>query len=79
MSKFNAGDKVMMMDDKLHAGQLIKYYPANGSIGVVVQYSLRDESALVDWGKDSGVNCNLHGEYVWWCNEKRLKKVNANI
>ena len=74
MSEFKVGDKVMMIDDELHAYSSI-YYPAKGSIGVVVQYSLRDEVALVDWGKDSGVDCNIHGEYAWWCGEKRLEKI----
>lgn len=73
----NVGDEVMMMEDELHA-KYPENYPAKGSIGVVVEYSLRDETALVDWGQDSGVNCNLHGKYTWWCGEKRLAKVNAN-
>lgn len=77
MSEFNAGDKVMMMAEELHADDSM-YYPTKGSIGVVVKYSLRDESALVDWGQDSGVDCNLYGKYAWWCSEKRLEKVNAN-
>ena len=74
---FNVGDEVMMIEDELHA-KYPENYPAKGSIGVVVEYSLRDETALVDWGQDSGVNCNLHGKYTWWCGEKRLAKVNAN-
>ena len=73
----NVGDEVMMIEDELHA-KYPENYPAKGSIGVVVEYSLRDETALVDWGQDSGVNCNLHGKYTWWCGEKRLAKVNAN-
>lgn len=73
----NVGDEVMMMENEFHA-KYPENYPAKGSIGVVVQYSLRDEMALVDWGQDSGVNCNLHGKYTWWCGEKRLAKVNAN-
>lgn len=73
----NVGDEVMMIDEKHHAYNP-ECYPAKGSIGVVVQYSLRDETALVDWGQDSGVNCNLNGKYTWWCGEKRLAKVNAN-
>ena len=75
---FNAGDKVMMMDEKAHAICPISY-PTKGTIGVVVDYSLRDENALVDWGQDSGVDCNLHGDYVWGCSEKRLEKVSANV
>lgn len=74
----NVGDEVMMMENELHT-KYPENYPAKGSIGVVVQYSPRDEMALVDWGKDSGVDCNLHGEYAWWCSEKRLGKVNANV
>lgn len=74
---FNAGDKVMMIEDGLHA-KYPENYPAKGSIGVVVQYSPCDEIALVDWGQDSGVNSNLEGKYAWWCDEKRLAKVNAN-
>lgn len=73
----NVGDKVMMMDEEAHASCPISY-PTKGTIGVVVDYSLRDENALVDWGQDSGVDCNLHGDYVWWCSEKRLEKVSAN-
>ena len=73
----NVGDEVMMIEDELHA-KYPENYPAKGSIGVVVEYSLRDETALVDWGQDSGVNCNFHGKYTWWCGEKRLAKVNAN-
>lgn len=73
----NVGDKVMMIEDEPHAF-CPDGYPTKGTIGVVVRYSLRDETALVDWGKDSGVDCNLHGEYAWWCGEKRLEKVNAN-
>lgn len=73
----NVGDKVMMMENEFHT-KYPENYPAKGSIGVVVQYSLRDETALVDWGQDSGVNCNLNGKYTWWCGEKRLAKVNAN-
>ncbi len=37
-----------------------------------------DETALIDWGKDSGVDYNPDGEYAWWCGEKRLEKVDAN-
>lgn len=73
----NVGDEVMMMEKEPHAYNP-EYYPMKGSIGVVVKYSLRDENALVDWGQDSGVNCNLNGKYTWWCGEKRLAKVNAN-
>ena len=73
----NIGDEVMMMENEFHT-KYPENYPAKGSIGVVVQYSLRDETALVDWGQDSGVNCNLNGKYTWWCGEKRLAKVNAN-
>lgn len=74
---FDIGDEVMMIDDELHAYSPI-YYPAKGSIGVVVQYSSCDETALVDWGQDSGVDLNDNNEYAWWCGEKRLAKVNAN-
>lgn len=73
----NVGDEVMMIEDELHA-KYPENYPAKSSIGVVVQYSPRDKMALVDWGQDSGVNCNLHDKYTWWCGEKRLAKVNAN-
>lgn len=74
---FDVGDEVMMIDDEFHA-KFPENYPAKGSIGVVVQYSLRDEMALVDWGQDSGVDLNGNNEYAWWCGEKRLAKVNAN-
>lgn len=77
MSELNVGDEVMMMEEELHA-KFPENYPAKGSIGVVVQYSLRDEIALVDWGQDSGVDLNDNNEYAWWCGEKRLAKVNAN-
>lgn len=74
---FNIGDEVMMIDEKRHAYNP-ECYPAKGSIGVVVEYSPCDETALVDWGQDSGVDSNLDGEYAWWCGEQRLAKVNAN-
>lgn len=74
---FNIGDEVMMIDEKHHAYNP-ECYPAKGSIGVVVEYSPCDETALVDWGQDSGVDSNLDGEYAWWCGEQRLAKVNAN-
>ena len=74
---FNAGDKVMMMDGKAHA-LCPDTYPPKGTIGVVVNYSLRDETALVNWGKGSGVEPNDEDEYAWWCGEKRLEKVSAN-
>ena len=74
---FNVGDEVMMIDEKHHAYNP-ECYPAKGSIGVVVEYSPCDETALVDWGQDSGVDSNLDGEYAWWCGEQRLAKVNAN-
>lgn len=74
---FNAGDKVMMMDEKAHAS-CPDNYPPKGTIGVVVNYSLRDETALVNWGKGSGVEPNGEDEYAWWCGEKRLEKVSAN-
>lgn len=73
----NVGDEVMMIDEKHHAYNP-KCYPAKGSIGVVVEYSPCDETALVDWGQDSGVDSNLDGEHAWWCGEQRLAKVNAN-
>lgn len=73
----NVGDEVMMIEDELHA-KYPENYPAKGSIGVVVEYSPHDETALVDWGQDSGVDSNLEGKYAWWCGEKRLAKVNAN-
>lgn len=73
----NVGDEVMMIEDELHA-EYPENYPAKGSIGVVVEYLLGDEIALVDWGQDSGVDLNDRDEYAWWCGEKRLAKVNAN-
>lgn len=73
----NVGDEVMMIEDEPHAYNPM-YYPAKGSIGVVARYLPNDEMALVDWGQDSGVDSNTHGEYAWWCGEKRLEKVNAN-
>lgn len=73
----NVDDEVMMIEDGLHA-KYPENYPAKGSIGVVVQYSPCNETALVDWGQDSGVDSNLEGKYAWWCGEKRLAKVNAN-
>lgn len=73
----NVGDKVMMMDEKAHAS-CPDNYPPKGTIGVVVNYSLRDETALVNWGKGSGVEPNDEDEYAWWCGEKRLEKVSAN-
>lgn len=73
----NVGDEVMMMENESHAYNP-EYYPAKGSIGIVVEYSSCDETALVDWGQDSGVDSNLDGEYAWWCGEQRLAKVNAN-
>lgn len=75
---FNAGDKVMMMDEKAHAS-CPDNYPPKGTIGVVVAYSLRDEVALVNWGKGSGVEPNDKDEYTWWCGKKRLEKVSANV
>lgn len=75
---FNAGDKVMMIDEEAHAS-CPDNYPPKGTIGVVVAYSLRDETALVNWGKGSGVNPNVKDDYAWWCNEKRLEKVSANV
>ena len=77
MSELNVGDEVMMIDEKHHAYNPM-CYPAKGSIGVVVEYSPCDETALVDWGQDSGVDSNFNGEYAWWCGEQRLAKVNAN-
>lgn len=74
---FNVGDEVMMMEDEPHT-KFPENYPAKGSIGVVVEYSPSDETALVDWGQDSGVDLNDRDEYTWWCGEKRLAKVNAN-
>ncbi len=73
----NVGDEVMMIDENYHAYNPM-CYPAKDSIGVVVEYSLCDETALVDWGQDSGVDSNYNGEYAWWCGEQRLVKVNAN-
>ena len=77
MSELNVGDEVMMMEDMPHA-KFPENYPAKGSIGVVVEYSSCDGTALVDWGQDSGVDLNDNNEYAWWCGEKRLAKVNAN-
>lgn len=73
----NVGDEVMMIEDEPHAYNP-ECYPIKGSIGVVVWYSPDDETALIDWGQDSGVDLNEHDEYAWWCGEKRLAKVNAN-
>lgn len=50
---FNVGDEVMMMEKEPHA-KFPENYPAKGSIGVVVEYSLCDETALVDWGSRFG-------------------------
>lgn len=77
MSKLNVGDEVMMIEDEPHT-KFPENYPAKGSIGVVVEYSPDDGTALVDWGKDSGVDLNDNNEYAWWCGKKRLAKVNAN-
>ncbi len=73
----NVGDEVMMMEKEPHAYNP-ECYPIKGSIGVVVWYSPDDETALIDWGQDSGVDLNEHDEYAWWCGEERLTKVNAN-
>lgn len=79
MSEFNVGDEVMMVKDELHA-EHPEYYPTKGSIGVVmIQYSSHNETALIDWGQDSGVNYNIaYDAYAHWCSVKRLEKVNAN-
>lgn len=77
MSELNVGDEVMMINDELHA-ESPENYPAKGSIGVVVWYSPRDTIALIDWGQDSGVDRNLHGEYACWCSVRDFAKVNAN-
>ena len=77
MSKLNVGDEVMMIEGEPHT-KFPENYPAKGSIGVVVEYSPDDGTALVDWGKDSGVDLNDNNEYAWWCGKKRLAKVNAN-
>lgn len=77
MSELNVGDEVMMINDELHA-ECPENYPAKGSIGVVVWYSPRDTIALIDWGQDSGVDRNLHGEYACWCSVRYFAKVNAN-
>ena len=77
MSKFNVGDKVMMMD-KFHASNP-EIFPPKGTIGVVVKYSSCDETVLVNWGKGSGVKPNVKNEYTWWCSVYRLKKVSANV
>lgn len=74
---FNVGDKVMMMEEEPHA-LYPDIYPPKGTIGIVVDYSLCDETALVNWGKGSGVEPNDKDEYAWWCGEKRLEKVSAN-
>lgn len=73
----NVGDEVMMMEKEPHAYNP-ECYPIKGSIGVVVWYSPDDETALIDWDQDSGVDLNEHDEYAWWCGEERLAKVNAN-
>ena len=77
MSKFNVGDKVMMMDE-FHASNS-EIFPPKGTIGVVVEYSSRDETVLVNWGKGSGVKPNVKNEYTWWCSVYRLEKVSANV
>ena len=77
MSKFNVGDKVMMMDE-FHASDP-EIFPPKGTIGVVVKYSSCDETVLVNWGKGSGVKPNVKNEYTWWCSVYRLKKVSANV
>lgn len=76
MSKFNVGDKVMMMDE-FHASNP-EIFPPKGTIGVVVKYSSCDETVLVNWGKGSGVKPSAKNEYTWWCSVYRLEKVSAN-
>ena len=56
-----------------------KSFPPKGTIGVVVEYSSRDETVLVNWGKGSGVKPNVKNEYTWWCSVYRLEKVSANV
>lgn len=77
MSKFNVGDKVIMMDE-FHASNS-EIFPPKGTVGVVVKYSSCDEIILVNWGKGSGVKPNAKNEYTWWCSVYRLEKVNANV
>ena len=78
MSKFNANDKVMMVDNELHEFDP-KKYPAKGSIGAVVKCLFDVGHVLIDWGQDSGVDWNIsRDKYAWWCSEKRLEKVNVN-
>lgn len=74
---FNAGDKVMMIDEEAHASNP-EIFPPKGTIGVVVRYPSCGGIALVNWGKGSGVEPNAKDEYTWWCSEKRLEKVSAN-
>ena len=76
MSKFNVGDKVMMMDE-FHTSNP-EIFPPKGTIGVVVKYSSCNETVLVNWGKGSGVKPNDKNEYTWWCSVYRLEKVSAN-
>lgn len=72
MSELNVGDEVMMINDELHAYNP-KYYPAKGSIGVVVEYSPCDETVLVDWGNAEGIDVWEDGTKSWWCNEDDVK------
>ena len=73
MNKFNVGDEVMMADKEAH---LIcpNFYPKAGTVGVVAAIC-KDDTLLIDWGQDSGVELSCNNEYTWYCNKSRLKKI----
>lgn len=50
-------------------------YPPVGWTGIIIEAN-DDETALVNWGEDSGVEKCSDG-YVWWVGFNRLEAVDA--
>lgn len=71
---FKIGRRVRFIDADRHE-RMPWCYPPAGSMGTIIKVC-DDETALVNWGKDNGVDRG--DDYAWWASFNNLEAVDGD-
>ena len=70
------GRKVRMIDKDSHK-KIPSWHPKAGTVGTIVRTD--NSTALVNWGKESGVEKNYEGKYEWYVAWSQIAPVNFDM
>ena len=72
MRKFKVGDQVIItrLEYDRHK-RFPQWYPLVGSVGTIVECEQDNDSALVQWGEESGTSDN----HCWYCKVSNLRRI----